>query len=204
MTDKEKLELLRNARLLMNKEYISKRAEQHKQWIVTSEASWRTAGVLLPYPTGELYPSEEEVVAKALELYNLSNNIKPITNVPLPIQTDQPSSVTAQLEEVYNTTVPRVISEVAPVTASPWVDYLAPELKSTIQPVELALEIETPSVNPEDNSVSIPEIETDVIEDEPVNEPLESEPAKPDSTEKHSLLRNVLASWLQKNKDKET
>ncbi len=201
MTDKEKLELLRNARLLMNKEYIGKRAEQHKQWIVTSEASWRTAGVLLPYPTGELYPSEAEVVAKALELYNLSNNIKPITNVPLPIQTDQPPSVTAQLEEVYNTTVPRVISEVAPA-ASPWVDYLAPELKSTIQPVELAPEIETPSVNPEDDSVSIPE--TDVIENEPVNEPLETEPAKPNSTEKHSLLRNVLSSWLQKNKDKET
>ena len=49
---KRRSELLVQARALVNKEYIARRAEQHQHWIANSESSWRTNGALLPYPAG--------------------------------------------------------------------------------------------------------------------------------------------------------
>jgi hypothetical protein len=171
---KKRSELLKTARQLVTKEYLNRRAEMHQQWLVNSESSWRTNGAFLPFPVGSLYPTEQEIVAKALELYNQSiekTTAVPAAPVPLPevpplsnvTNPEISSTVTAQLQAVYPLHQPIVLPEV-----------IAPEVVS---------------------EVVVPE----VIVEEPMNAVTDA-PADPN---KHSLLRNLLSGWLQKNKDKE-
>jgi len=118
-----KLELLRMARELMNEEYINKRAEDHNKWVAESELAWKTRGVKLPYPPFAPYPTESDIVAKALNLYNFVSTDK---NPPV----DKPNSpfpqVSSQLSEreqsvASKLTVPPKLD--LPVD-SPWTTYL--------------------------------------------------------------------------------
>lgn len=70
---KQRLELLKMARTLLNEEYINRRAEDHNKWLAECDESWRTKRIKLPYPPFAPYPSEAEIVAKALTLYNFVN-----------------------------------------------------------------------------------------------------------------------------------
>jgi hypothetical protein len=70
---KQRLELLKMARTLLNEEYINRRAEDHNKWLAECDESWRTRRIKLPYPPFAPYPSEAEIVAKALTLYNFVN-----------------------------------------------------------------------------------------------------------------------------------
>jgi hypothetical protein len=176
---KRRTGLLAQARQLVNKEYIAQRTEQHQHWIANSESSWRTNGALLPYPSGIIYPSEDEIVAKALELYNASASQPNLNPLPLPevppmsaaiFNPDITATVTAQLQEAS------VSVESSPIdipVSSPWIDHL-----------------QEPEVVPEPDVVVEPEMS--------VSDEIQSTVAK------NSLLRNVLSGWLQKNKDKET
>jgi hypothetical protein len=69
----QKLELLKMARQLLNEEYINRRAEDHNKWLADCDEAWRTRRVKLPYPPFAPYPTEEQIVAKALALYNFIN-----------------------------------------------------------------------------------------------------------------------------------
>jgi hypothetical protein len=69
----QKLELLKMARQLLNEEYINRRAEDHNAWLANCDEAWRTRRVKLPYPPFAPYPTEEQIVAKALTLYNFIN-----------------------------------------------------------------------------------------------------------------------------------
>ena len=198
---KRRSELLTQARVLVNKEYITRRAEQHQHWIANSESSWRTNGALLPYPAGILYPSEDEIVAKALELYNASapkpkSNPLPLPEVPpmspATFNPDITATVTAQLQEVSNAVPPAVID--IPVS-SPSVTQLQEPEPEIVEPViEVIPEIVTEPVIITATEVEAVEPETITIIDNDVQTVVA----------KNSLLRNVLSGWLQKNKDKET
>ena len=181
---KKRSELLKTARQLVTKEYLNRRAELHQQWLANSETSWRTNGAFLPFPVGSLYPSEEEIVAKALELYNQSvekTAAIPAPTVPLPeapplatvTNPDISATVTAQLQSVYPLHQPIILPEV--------IEHITPEVIPEVE-------------------VSVPE----VIVTEPTIELPTEEPATSVDPNKHSLLRNLLSGWLQKNKDKET
>lgn len=164
---KKRAELLKIARQLLNKDYINRRAQQHQLWIANSETSWKATRSLLPYPLGTLYPTEEEVVAKALELYNSEKQL----------QDRSPPTIDASVS-------------VKPATVdTPIIDPII----ESLQPETVTLEVPA------------------VIEPEPIEETIESESTEEVAIEpsqetpgKHSLLRNVLSGWLQKNKDKET
>lgn len=187
---RKRAELLKIARQLLNKEYISRRAQQHQLWITNSEASWKTSRALLPYPAGILYPSEEEVVSKALELYNNSTKSQPSV-LPLPevppttIENVNPDITAVVTAELQAASAP-ISVPIDTTISSPWVDYLQP----SITPVEV-----TSPTEPETKEEIIVE-PVEVIE--VISEPSQGTPSK------HSLLRNVLSGWLQKNKDKET
>ena len=178
---KKRSSLVMQARQLINKEHLARCALHHQQWVTSSELAWRTNGALLPYPTPALYPSEDEIVARALELYNSSvpkskSNLPPLPEVP-PLATeivnpDITATVTAQLDAV----------------TLPPSDVVKDFYSEVIEPEVIEPEVIEPEV------VEIVTTET-VLE---VNKEVES------SATKHSLLRNVLSSWLQKNKDKET
>ena len=183
---KRRADLLSQARVLVNKEYIARRAEQHQHWIANSESSWRTNGALLPYPAGILYPSEDEIVAKALELYNASTSTTNTNPVPL---AEVPPLATAIVNPEINATVTaqlQAVSHAAPVVADePTINQqknklfeIMPEV--TIDP-ELVID---PAVDTDSDAILDSDIQLAIT--------------------KNSSLRNLLAGWLQKNKDKET
>lgn len=187
--NKKKYELLKTARHLLQQEYANARAAQYQQWLAGSKTSWSSNGTLLPYPTGPLYPTEAEIVAKALELYNLS-----INNTPPPQPKDIITSIfTAPASDA-------LIVETANVTQA-LVDAALTNVESSPPSDEIIEEVIKPIVE---------EVIEEVIEEivEEVNDPVQDDAYTQESTtqpaiEKHSLLRNVLSSWLQKNKDKE-
>jgi hypothetical protein len=182
--NRQRAQLLTTARNMLNEEYQRQRSEQYTKWQSESNHLWISKGIMLPYPSSFGYPTEEEVVAKALELYNTQNN-KPVSNtgVELP-KTDESmtSSVTAKLMEVSHNVRPVVMPEVPDVT--PWEQYLVPE----------------PIKQP------VPIVEEPVIEDVVAKEPeliVEEEVAEPELTEEqieevksNSRLRGLLAQFI--------
>ena len=189
--------LLKKAKQILLQEYAAIRTQQHQQWIKDSETSWRTNGILMAYPPGKLYPSEQEIVEKALELYtkSLPVNVEVSNEVPIPkvkpeIPIDSPVNVTEQLQSVYKTG-PVFPDLVGQMLATPPDKYL--ESLTTPGPVEPVVE-ETPEVVIPETVVpkSTENIET-------ITEPSTDVSATP----KHSLLRSVLSGWLSKNKEKD-
>jgi hypothetical protein len=93
--NRKQVELLALARQQLNDEFIKNRNEVHAKWQRESEAAWLTNGKLLPYPSNmAIYPTEKEVVARALELYNKQTppavvtptpTLTPVTEVPTPV-----------------------------------------------------------------------------------------------------------------------
>lgn len=181
--NRQRAQLLTTARNLLNEEYQKKRSEQYTKWQSESNHLWISKGIMLPYPSSFGYPTEEEVVAKALELYNSQN--KSTTGVQLP-KTDESmaASVTERLMEVSNDVKPVVFPEVPEQT--PWEQYFAPEPVIETAPVEEVV-LHEPIVEPE------LVVEDVVIKDE----------AEPELTEEqieevksNSRLRGLLAQFI--------
>lgn len=182
---RQRAQLLTTARNLLNEEYQKKRSEQFTKWQTESNHLWISKGIILPYPSSFGYPTEEEVVAKALELYNAQNNIKPATSVvELPKTEDgMTSSVTAKLMEVSLSVKPVVLPEVPDVT--PWEQYLAPEpiTEPVVEEVVLPEPIEEPEL---------------VVEDVVTKEELEPELTEEqiEEVKSNSRLRGLLAQFI--------
>lgn len=77
-----KLRLIARARQLLNDEFVKKRADEYTTWLNVTKDAWKTPHTSLPYPpfaasptlssfqSSIAFPSEEDIVNKALELYN--------------------------------------------------------------------------------------------------------------------------------------
>lgn len=186
---RQRAQLLTKARSLLNEEYQKQRSEQFTKWQSESNHLWVSKGIILPYPSAFGYPTEEEVVAKALQLYNAQNNIKPAsTGVDLP-KTDESmtSSVTARLMEVSQNVRPVVLPEVPDIT--PWEQYLTPaeEVKPP-EPVVEEVILPEPIVEPE------PQVE-DVVAKEEEQEPELTE-EQIEEVKSNSRLRGLLAQFI--------
>lgn len=181
---RQRAQLLTKARNLLNEEYQKQRSEQYTKWQAESNHLWISKGIMLPYPSSFGYPTEEEVVAKALELYNAQNNNNRPFGTELP-KTDESmtSSVTAKLMEVSHNVKPVVLPAVPEVT--PWEQYLTPEPVKEPEPI-----VKEPSIE-------------DVIAKEPDPEPIVEEIVEPALTEEqieevksNSRLRALLAQFI--------
>lgn len=185
---RQRAQLLTKARSLLNEEYQKQRSEQFTKWQSESNHLWVSKGIILPYPSAFGYPTEEEVVAKALQLYNAQNNIKPAsTGVDLP-KTDESmtSSVTARLMEVSQNVRPVVLPEVPDIT--PWEQYLTPaEEVKPLEPVEEVI-LPEPIVEPE------PQVE-DVVAKEEEQEPELTE-EQIEEVKSNSRLRGLLTQFI--------
>ena len=183
--NRQRAQLLTTARKLLNEEYQKQRSEQYTKWQSESNHLWISKGIMLPYPSSFGYPTEEEVVARALELYNTQNN-KPVSNtgVELP-KTDESmtSSVTAKLMEVSHNIRPVVMPEVPDVT--PWEQYLVPEPVKQPEPI-----VEEPVI--EDVVAKEPEL---IVEEE-VAEPELTEEQQIEEAKSNSKLRSLLAQFI--------
>lgn len=183
--NKQRAQLLTTARNLLNEEYQKKRSEQYTKWQSESNHLWISKGIMLPYPSSFGYPTEEEVVARALELYNAQNN-KQSMGVELP-KTDESmtSSVTAKLMEVSHNVRQVEMPEVPEVT--PWQQYLISELQTEqAAPVVEEISLPEPVEEPE------PQVEDVVVKDEPEL----TEEQRIEEEKSNSRLRSLLAQFI--------
>jgi hypothetical protein len=177
-------ELVKRARQILIQEYTAMRNQQHQQWVRDSAMTWKNKGVLIAYPPAKMYPTEQEVVAKALELFNRSNQpIATVSNTPVtPVETTPIEPIT----QVTDSELPMLYQ-----------DALTPSITEQLQAAYNA---------PVERSVITPEpiVEEPIVEEPIVEEPIVEEPPESaESSPKHSLLRSVLSGWLSKNKDKD-
>ena len=197
--------LLKKAKQILLQEYAAIRTHQHQQWIRDSETSWRTNGVLMAYPPGNIYPTEPEIIEKALELYNNSitapepkvEAAAPTVSTPKTIDTkadivilepldSPPINITDKLQEVSDK-----------VSGVP--------VDTTLFTMTVTDYIETlPTLPPNSKDVEPEPVAEEIKEETVVEEPIAEKSKETETTPKHSLLRSVLSGWLSKNKDKET
>lgn len=129
-----RLELLKTARQQLNNQYIKDRATEYSTWMTDSDAAWKESGIKLPFPPPPDRPSESDIVAYALALYNAQNT--PVQPAP------PPATVSTPPVHIVHTVVasapipapPPVIEE--PVYEEP-VDTPGP-IAETIEPMELS------------------------------------------------------------------
>ena len=177
---KKKLELLKLARNLLNEEYVKARADEYSQWVRDCETAWREHGIKLPYPALPPMPSESDVVARALKLYNYVNAAeKPVLNTA---ETSVVSGLTPESVAMpINTNLP--VPEVAPVMPAP---VTLPDPQPMVQAEPMMTESETVTTEPEPDPEVVPE-------PEPVTEPVTVPVTEPEVMSPAEIEANVVA-----------
>lgn len=124
-------EILRLARMELNEEYMKNYNSAHTAWLVSSRSAWQTNGTLLPFSVQFKYPSEEEVVARGVEIYKTLTGAKS----PTPKEESSPTAeVVAYTPETAITNVPEPVidAEVKDVEAAETADVIEDKFKSLI------------------------------------------------------------------------
>lgn len=187
--NKQRAQLLVKARVLLNEEYLKNRTDEYEKWQADSNRMWISQGILLPCPSKFAYPTEEEIVVKALELYNKQNpTTTPVSQLPK-TGVEMTSSVTAKLVEASQNFKPVPLPEVPSTT--PWEQYLAP----------VEAPVEEKPMEPEYEQVIEPEpvVEYDIVEEEQ-EEPM-TEEEKVEEARRNSNLRMLLAKFITMAKE---
>jgi hypothetical protein len=151
---RRRMEMLKLARHLLNEDYLKQRAAAYTQWTTDSDHAWKTQGIKLPFPPVPAMPSEADVVARALQLYNHVNAQSAPASPPAPAAAPAVSTPQPEVAPVAAPSVP--VAEPGPVIET---ELMAePEPEPTPEPV-VAPE-PTPEPTPEPVSVPVPAIET--------------------------------------------
>ena len=112
--DQSKLiEILRLARASLNEELMQRQSEAYQQWHASVNEAWKSNGMLLPpYRIKVMYPSEQDIVKKALEIYN--------TLTPTPEVITKQETPSTIPEEVFTNETPIVEDKIeAEVVSDP-------------------------------------------------------------------------------------
>lgn len=169
-------EYITQARKLLTEDYKTKHSNEYNNWLNRCKDSWMQPHVIVPFPpfvvSGTLTPfkptvsapSEEAVVAKALELYNQFN--------PAPIKNTETTA------EPVAKPAPEILDE---LLAAPPADQVpAPVVKET--PAEPVVEdpdwffhVKEPDVDPLKNTVTIYKKNQELVSEEPPVEPVVDE-----------------------------
>jgi hypothetical protein len=202
--NRQRAQLLVKARASLNEEYLKNRTNEYEQWQAESNRMWISQGILLPCPNKFTYPSEEAVVARALELYNKQAPVKTPTasRVQLPeTPVEMTSSVSARLAEVSQKFTPVVLPAVSDV--SPWEQHLGNVVEKPAEPEPMAAPIDIPLpepvVEPEPIIEDVVAKEEPIIEEQEVEEEVEEPMTEEEVIEearKNSNLRMLLAKFI--------
>lgn len=88
-------EILRQAREALNEELLAKQTSAYQIWLDSCNLSWRSKGTLLPPNSIKLiYPTETDIVNRALEIYNTLNPKVEVVPAPTVTNTDADEPVT--------------------------------------------------------------------------------------------------------------
>lgn len=191
-SNKQRTALLVKARALLNDEYLKNRTDEYEQWKVDANRMWISQGILLPCPSKFSYPTEDEVVAKALELYNKQSPTQTLAVNQLPkTDVEMTSSVTAKLIEASHNVTPVSLPEVPAIT--PWEQYLTPVEEKPAEP-EYEQVIEPVKAEPV--------VEYDIVEEESEEseEPM-TEEEKVEEARRNTNLRMLLAKFITMAKE---
>jgi len=110
-------EVLKLARIALNEEYLKKQQERHQEWRVACDQMWLAKGMLLPYTSALEYPTEQDIINRAVQIYN---TLHP-EQAPAPVSTvaeAEPTPVATIAEE----SVEEVPVEEVPVVVEPIVE----------------------------------------------------------------------------------
>jgi hypothetical protein len=202
--NRQRAQLLAKARASLNEEYLKNRTNEYEMWQAESNRMWISQGILLPCPNKFTYPTEEAVVARALELYNQQTPVQaPVVSKLPETSVEMTSSVSARLAEVSQKFKPVVLPEVPSIT--PWEQHLGTKTEQLAEPEPVAAPIDIPlpesvvEVEPlvedvvakEEIEPSIEELELEEEVDEPMTEEEVIEEAK-----RNSNLRMLLAKFI--------
>lgn len=110
--DQSKLiEILRLARASLNEELMQRQSDAYQQWHASVNEAWKSNGMLLPpYRIKVMYPSEQDIVKKALEIYN--------TLTPTPEVITKQETPSTIPEEVFTNETPIVEDKIEPEVVS--------------------------------------------------------------------------------------
>jgi len=191
--NRQRAQLLVKARSSLNEEYLKNRTNEYEMWQAESNRMWISQGILLPCPNKFTYPTEEAVVARALELYNKQAPViaPAASGIELPkADSDMTSSVSVRLAEVSQKFTPVVLPAVSDI--SPWEQHLGPAIEQPVEPEPVTVPIDIPLpeivVEPE------PMVE-DVVAKEEVEEPMTEEEVI-EEAKRNSNLRMLLAKFI--------
>lgn len=165
-------EILRLARMQLNEEYMKSYSAAHTTWLAASRSAWTTNGTLLPFTVQFKYPSEEEVVARGVEIYKTLTGTVPKETAPVPKEQE----VVAYTPETAFTNTPEPTVE-----------------KEKEQEIEVvAYTIETAFTNIPEPTVE-KEAADETVTDVEFKEVVEEQPAK-----EETLLENKFKSLFTK------
>jgi hypothetical protein len=200
----QKLELLKMARLLLNEEYINRRAEDHNAWLANCDDAWKTRRVKLPYPPFAPYPTEAQIVSKALTLYNFVN--------PVDAKNDTNEQPKLSEQEINIANKVKNAPKMPEVNNAPWTLYYDNPVEQFKEPeVSPTVIVEQPI-----KEVLIPEPITEVKEvytQPPVLETIKKEEPKPPSnddspqtvteetTSINSTMKNLIPNFWRSRQD---
>jgi len=114
-----KLRLIAQARQILNDEFVQRRADEYAAWLTKTKDAWKTPTTSIPYPpfisspslssfqSSIGFPSEQDIVNKALELYNES-----VVPAPAPVPTSVPPPAVAVSEPTTIVPEPQVVDAV--------------------------------------------------------------------------------------------
>ena len=189
----QKLELLKMSRQLLNEEYINRRAEDHNKWLAECDTAWRTQRIKLPYPAFAPYPTEAEIVAKAVTLYafinpsdtkdapdlsqkeiNIANQVKNMPEIPKVAESPWLMQLKAQAAEIIAAEA-AATKPVAEPVAEPVSDPISEISSEEPSPVEIGkaavAEIFIPTPNIEKPAVA-EEVKAIEPDSDPIQQPL--------------------------------
>jgi hypothetical protein len=210
-----RLELLKMARELANEEYINKRAEDHNAWLAQVDVVWRTRGVKLAYPAFVPFPTEAEIVAKAITLYSfVKAPAAPSTDTTIDDAVPQMVVASKAVPSTWDTyvdasikvaelvvvpmapaqpevvAVPEIITEI-PVVTEPIEHEVIPEI-IVAEPIEPEIAVVEESV------VIVPEEVTVLRPLFAIAEPAAIIDAVPDEPTPAAVKKSLLTSWFNK------
>lgn len=94
------LELLRIARDLAYNDYDNRRTDVHNKWVSDSALLWTNQKLRLAYPNMPAYPTEDEVISRAVKLVEFLNTPRPdLEHNEIPITTTETEPSVSYSEE---------------------------------------------------------------------------------------------------------
>lgn len=114
----KKLELISAARKIVNAEYIKRRSDEYNKWLLANKDAFKNANpampfsppgtAFIPFQSSVVFPTEQDVVKKAVELYKLTNMN---ANVAPEVAQAEPEPVVDIIPEQTVITTPEILQE---------------------------------------------------------------------------------------------